>query len=108
VKRKENLMSFSPDMIEKVWRKATYVSWEDEQKGLRKDACGAWIKRSDYGDCDSDFGWEIDHIKPKEHGGSDDLDNLRPLQWENNRAKGDGRLKCVVRAEGKKNARLPW
>ena len=30
------------------------------------------------------YGWEIDHIKPKKDGGSDDLSNLRPLQWEAN------------------------
>ena len=25
----------------------------------RKDYAGAWIKKSDYGNCDSDYGWEI-------------------------------------------------
>ncbi len=42
-----------------------------------------------YGVTDSLYGWEIDHVVPKSIGGSDDLNNLQPLQWQNNRHKGD-------------------
>jgi HNH endonuclease len=48
-------------------------------------------------------GWEIDHITSQDHGGTDALSNLRPLQWKNNASKGAGRLKCVVTAKGEKN-----
>ena len=50
-----------------------------------------------YGDCESPYGWEIDHINPN---GGDGIGNLQPLQWQNNRAKGDGPLVCAVTAEG--------
>ena len=30
---------------------------------FRKDACGAWIIRDKYGDSDSIYGWQIDHIE---------------------------------------------
>jgi hypothetical protein len=35
--------------------------------------------------------------------GTDDLANLRPLQWNNNPRKADGNLQCAVRSEGNKN-----
>ena len=63
------------------------------------------IKRGKYGDRTSDYGWEIDHTKPVSEGGSDDLSNLRPLQWENNATKQGGRLVCVVMANGNTNTR---
>ena len=54
---------------------------------LRVDAWGWTIVRQDYGKTGSRYGWEIDHIVPVALGGKDDLSNLQPLQWENNRRK---------------------
>jgi len=86
---------------QKVWEKGTKVTSDDGTK-WRKDECGAWIYRTSYGK-QSDYGWEIDHIKPQSKDGTDDLSNLRPLHWKNNQAKGDGNLKCAVTASGSKN-----
>ena len=36
-------------------------------------------------------GWEIGYINPIEKGGTDDVSNLQPLQWQNNRRNGDNR-----------------
>jgi hypothetical protein len=41
--------------------------------------------------------------KPVAKGGGDELDNLRPLHWENNLSKSDGKLVCVITADGDKN-----
>lgn len=89
--------NFDEAAINTVWNKGRTVSGNDPNV-WRKDACRAWMKRSAYGDTSSEYGWEIDHIVPVAHGGSDQLNNLQPLQWQNNRAKSDGPLACAVSA----------
>lgn len=95
-------MSFDPSTIAAVWRKGQ-TDQANNPAIWRKDACGAWIAFGDYGNRNSPYGWEIDHITPESHGGSDRIDNLRPLNWRNNAAKSDGRLRCVVTAHGVDN-----
>ncbi len=95
-------MSFSEETIQKVWEKGHVVSNNDPNV-YRKDDCKAWIRRNAYGNRDSQYGWEIDHIKPESEGGGDELSNLRPLQWQNNAKKQSGRLGCAVTASGQNN-----
>lgn len=85
--------------IQAVWNKGA-IPVPQEAANWRKDTCGAWIARNQYGNRNSDYGWEIDHINPN---GGDAISNLQPLQWENNVAKSDGRQKCVVVAAGNVN-----
>ena len=80
--------SFNEATIQAVWEKGTEV-YGCNSAIRRRDYCGAWIDRSEYGNTDSPNGWEIDHIRPSSKEGSDDLSNLQPLQWLNNRRKGD-------------------
>jgi len=89
-------MSFTDSTIQKVWEKGTIVLGYDPNL-WRKDQCSAWINRTVYGNRNSKYGWEIDHITPVSRGGGDELSNLRPLQWENNAARQDDRLVCVVK-----------
>ena len=95
-------MGFSKLIIQKVWEKGKIVQGYDLNV-WRKDQCDAWIKREFYGNRKSQYGWEIDHISPD---GPDTVDNLRPLQWQNNVDKSDGRLKCNVTALGKENVEI--
>lgn len=92
-------MSFDLQTIRSVWQKGTPIQGNDPNV-FRQDACGAWIKYSDYGNRSSKFGWEVDHVSP---GGPDILSNLRPLHWRNNVEKSDGRLSCAVFSLGAVN-----
>lgn len=83
-----------------VFNKAALVKgYEAYSNSIRQDQCGAIIFYSEYGNTNSQYGWEIDHVNPVSNGGSDTLFNLQPLQWQNNRHKGDtvGQWYCKAR-----------
>ena len=108
-------MAWSEQQIQYVWNRATAVEGFDKSR-FRKDACGAWIILDKYGDKDSLYGWEIDHIVPQslleEKGFSqediDNNDNLRALQHENNASKSDDypSYTAVVTSEGTENVNV--
>jgi hypothetical protein len=76
------------------WKKAKTVAGFDDAK-YRQDPCGAWMAFAEYGNQNSIYGWEIDHACPRsllEQKGFSELeidnpDNLRAMQWENNKSK---------------------
>lgn len=94
---------FDDPTIQAVWNKARLMLGANPS-ARRMDVCGAVIDRSKYGNTqETGTGWEIDHIIPVSRGGTDELSNLQPLQWQNNRRKGDEypltpAAYCAVRA----------
>jgi hypothetical protein len=76
--------SFDSGTVEAVWNKAKISS---RHNPLREDALGTLIWKEAYGNTNSKFGWEIDHIRAVTAGGDDDLSNLQPLQWQSKRQK---------------------
>jgi len=95
-------MSWTHEQKSAAWNKAQVVA-NNDPNAWRGDECGAWINWKEYGNRDSQYGWEVDHITSKDHGGTDANSNLRALQWQNNASKGAGRLKCAVTAKDQNN-----
>ena len=87
-------MEVSEELKLAVWNKGI-VSPKYPSNQVRKDACGAFMVFTHYGDRSSAFGWEIDHICPAsllkargfDDSAIDDMRNLRPLNWRNNKSK---------------------
>ena len=67
--------------LSRIWKQGAVLPDRDPEI-WRLDAFGLLIKKSHYGNHYSRHGWEIEHIIPRERGGSDDPSNLHPVQWE--------------------------
>lgn len=67
----------------------SHISSLHEELGIRKDRKGNEIMWARYGDRDSVYGWEVDHVIALANGGSDHISNLQALQWKANVEKSD-------------------
>jgi len=75
-------------IVEKVFRLADKIPGRDPDV-YRKDPYDKTMIYYQYGEGKNVIGsWEIDHIKPKKYGGSDDIRNLQALSFETNRSLG--------------------
>jgi 5-methylcytosine-specific restriction endonuclease McrA len=79
--------AFDEKIISDVWNKAQTIK-EKNPDEFRRDILGNVIYFSSYGK-KTILGWEIDHIKPVSKGGTDNLDNLQPLNTSANIHKGE-------------------
>ena len=80
--------NWSEDIKQAVWNKGKEIGTRNKDI-YRADKCGHLILFTEHGNRTSNLGWEIDHVIPVAHDGSDDLTNLQPLYWENNVDKSD-------------------
>lgn len=87
-------MEITEELKQRVWERGI-ISDKYPSTQVRTDACGAFMVYSHFGDRNSPFGWEIDHICPASYLLElgideeliDNIDNLRPLNWKNNVSK---------------------
>ena len=70
-----------------VWAKGTPIIGYPETV-YRRDYTGRAMRYSDYGNRSSNYGWEFGHIVAAALGGSGDISNLRPENWETNASAG--------------------
>jgi len=77
----------SQEEINKVWKRGKPIKGKNPDT-YRKDIKGNEIYKPSYG-LDSKKGWEIDHIKPLNKGGSNAMKNKQPLQSGENKRKSD-------------------
>lgn len=88
-------MNFDEKTVQVVWEKGRAQDDKDSAE-WRKDECGAWINRNQYGNEVSEFGWKIEAIAP---GAPQTLENLRPYQHENTFNSATGQSHCQVTAD---------
>lgn len=74
------------ELIQKVWNKGKIIKGKDPNK-YRLDTYGNVIFFGSYGKY-TKMGWHKEHGKPKCVGGTDHLNNLRPVQAKENLKKG--------------------
>jgi len=75
----------SQNIVDKVWEKGTAIAGKNPD-AWRRDSKGNVMRYGSYG-TQGDYGWEIDHKKPRSKGGSNNIRNLQPLNTTENRTK---------------------
>ncbi|WP_299195128.1 HNH endonuclease domain-containing protein [uncultured Litoreibacter sp.] len=87
-------------LAQHVWHKARPVKGKNP-KLFRRDGQGNVICKSAYGK-NSPKGWQVDHIFPKSHGGSNSRRNLQALQTRANQRKSNKVPKSKKRSTRRK------
>ncbi len=95
-------MNFTPEQIDRIWQKAAAETTKPDPRDdgaaeWRLDPCGAWIRRRDFNDSESEYGWGIDRVCPASRlraaglpeGAAEAAINLRPMHVANLCAKGE-------------------
>lgn len=103
------------EIINQLWEEAT-IAQDKNPTVWRLDPCGALIQKDQYGNRESDYGWEVDHVVSKSFlinvGASeeeyDDPINLRAMHWANNDSKGTNypEYQAVRTNEDGKNSKI--
>ena len=78
---------FSQERLDQIWDKGTPIKGKNPDL-YRKDKFGNTMFKPSYGKT-SEMGWNVDHSKPQNLGGTDHLNNLQPMNSRANCSKGD-------------------
>jgi hypothetical protein len=64
----DSLDGVSSEFLDQVFSKARFVNSEFESGGVRKDLGGRLIRRADYDNADSPYGWSIAEVRSQASG----------------------------------------
>ena len=77
----------SKKQIHDAWQEANPIRGKNSDT-WRRDPFGNIIRKSSYG-THGQYGWELDHNRPKSKGGKNTDRNIQPIHWEENLKKSD-------------------
>ena len=82
MKQKEEFVILKSDdeKVDAIWQKSNDAG-SDALKEFKVDSNGILIKKSDYGNKNSDYGWGLARIISKKDGGTDDISNLKAVNY---------------------------
>ena len=86
---------YSEETIRKVWQKGR-AGGDRPGDTWRQDECGAWMRRSQYGEAGAEFGWKIERTST---GGGGEVEGLRPFHVANAYDIANGRPLCRMTAD---------
>ena len=86
LKRNKSTSYGRPGCKDAVWEYGIIIKDKNPEL-IRKDSFGNIINYEEHGKT-TNFGWDIDHTIAKAKGGSDTIENLRPVHFSKNRSMG--------------------
>lgn len=89
-------MKFERNQIENAWEHGRTMA-EADPAVWRQDACGAWIRRDQFGREASEFGWKIENVA--EGGPGVGTPVLRPFHCRNGFDAANRRPHCMIKAD---------
>jgi len=93
---------FSQEIIDKVWQHSLAVEGNDSEN-WRQDEFGAWMRREDYGDRSSEFGWYLSPAWASDPPMG--TAEIRARHWENYLDPAAAYTRYRITAEGLRNIR---
>ena len=88
-------MKWTEQLISAVWQHGRVMP-EADPATWRQDACGAWMRREQYGQEHAEFGWKIEKVSG---GGLDTAENLRPYHCSNRYDVANSKAHCRISAD---------
>lgn len=73
-------ISLTKEELEKIWKKAEIIIGVNP-KFIRRDIYGNWIKKNDFNNIHSSFGWTVSSVKLQKFD-DEYYETLMPVHWK--------------------------